>query len=351
VLRADVPSGDAPDAGWPTLVFAHGTGGGFRSAIDQGLARRLGEAGIATLSVDGPLHGERRGDDDDDGLVGNLPLDQLVFNLRNPDSARDTPIQAAIDLLTSDAPGPRARRDLARGAADRLDPANLFFMGHSQGAQAGVLFLPREPEVRAAVLSGAGGNLIQALLDQVEADVDARRRLVPPARAAASGLSGAARPPADRAHPVLNMLFNTFVNRSDADAYSPMLRRQALPEIGAKHILAYMGHTDHYTPLRSAGSFVIGAGLEVGEQNLFPAPCDQYTDDRDNACGYTTSGFLPVTPLPASGNQGGVTSVVLMREQSGERDGHFVAFAPAEQDRIVAFFTSAKDGAVPVVND
>ena len=40
-----------------------------------------------------------------------------------------------------------------------------------------------------------------------------------------------------------------------------------------------------------------------------------------------------------------------MREQSGDRDGHFVAFAPSEQDRIVAFFTSAMNGAVPVVND
>ena len=156
--------------------------------------------------------------------------------------------------------------------------------------------------------------------------------------------------PLTRAHPLLQ-LFNTFVNRSDGDAYSPMLRRQPLPEIGAKHILAYMGHTDSYTPLRAAGSLVVGAGLEVGDQNLFPAPCDQYDDERNQACDYTVSGFLPVTPLPASGNQNGITSVVLMREQSGDRDGHFVAFAPSEQDRIVAFFTSAMNGAVPVVND
>jgi dienelactone hydrolase len=347
-----VPSGETPAAGWPTLVFAHGTGGSFRSAIAEGLARRLADAGIATLSVEGLLHGTRRGDSDSDGLVDNLPLDQLVFNLRNPDSARDNPLQAAIDQFTS----VRLARNLAEASAPEaapttLDPANVFFMGHSQGAQAGVAFLPFEPEVHAAVLSGVGANLLQAILAKTEPQVTLPGGLsYPPAELLQLAFQERPDRPLTSAHPLL-LLFNTFVNRSDADAYSPMLRRQALPEIGAKHILAYMGHTDHYTPLRSAGSFVIGAGLEVGEQNLFPAPCDQYTDDRDNACGYTTSGFLPVTPLPASGNQGGVTSVVLMREQSGERDGHFVAFAPAEQDRIVAFFTSAKDGAVPVVND
>ena len=347
-----VPSGETPAAGWPTLVFAHGTGGSFRSPIAEGLARRLADAGIATLSVEGLLHGTRRGDSDSDGLVDNLPLDQLVFNLRNPDSARDNPLQAAIDQFTS----VRLARNLAEASAPEaapttLDPANVFFMGHSQGAQAGVAFLPFEPEVHAAVLSGVGANLLQAILAKTEPQVTLPGGLsYPPAELLQLAFQERPDRPLTSAHPLL-LLFNTFVNRSDADAYSPMLRRQALPEIGAKHILAYMGHTDHYTPLRSAGSFVIGAGLELGEQNLFPAPCDQYTDDRDNACGYTTSGFLPVTPLPASGNQGGVTSVVLMREQSGERDGHFVAFAPAEQDRIVAFFTSAKDGAVPVVND
>ena len=39
-----------------------------------------------------------------------------------------------------------------------------------------------------------------------------------------------------------------------------------------------------------------------------------------------------------------------MREESGDRDGHFVAFAPDEQARIVDFFTSALDGATPTVN-
>ena len=67
-----------------------------KAKIDATLAR-LADAGIATLSVEGILHGQRRGDSDSDGLVENLPQDQLIFNLRNPDAARDNPLQAAID--------------------------------------------------------------------------------------------------------------------------------------------------------------------------------------------------------------------------------------------------------------
>lgn len=347
-----VPKGDAPATGWPTVVFAHGTGGSFRSAIGEGLAGRLADAGIATLALEGLLHGKRRGDSDDDGLVENLPLDQLIFNLRNPDAARDNPLQGAIDQFVA----VRLARELADAsdpepAPASLDPANVFFMGHSQGAQAGLAFLPFEPEVKSAVLSGAGANLLRAILAKTEPQVALPNGMsYPPADLLQLAFQERPDRPLTSAHPLL-LLFNTFVNRSDGDAYSPMLRRQALPEIGAKHILAYMGHSDSYTPLRAAGSFVVGAGLEVGDHNLFPAPCNQYDDERNQACDYTVSGFLPTTPLPASGNKSGITSVVLMREQSGDRDGHFVAFAPAEQDRIVAFFLSAMNGAVPVVED
>ncbi|MBK7827237.1 hypothetical protein [Nannocystis sp.] len=347
-----VPAGEAPSAGWPTLVFAHGTGGSFRSAIAEGLAGRLAEVGIATLSVEGLLHGQRRGDSDSDGLVEGLPLDQLIFNLRNPDAARDNPLQAAIDQFT----GVRLARELAKASAPEpapatLDPANVFFMGHSQGAQAGLAFLPYEPEVHTAVLSGAGANLLRAILAKSEPKVTLPDGNAYPPRDLLQ-LAFQERPdrPLTSTHPLL-LLFNTFVNRSDGDVYSPLLRRQPPLEGGAKHLLTYIGHVDNYAPLRAAGSFVVGAGLQLGDHNLFPGPCNQYDDERHDACSYTVSGFLPTTPLPASGNAGGITSVVLMREQSDGRDGHFVAFAAAEQARIVGFFDSARDGAVPVVNN
>lgn len=345
-----VPTGQAPDAGWPTLLFAHGTGGGFRGAIDQGLARPMGEAGIATLTIDAPLHGERRGDDDDDGLVGGLPLDQLVFNLRNPDSARDTPIQYAIDLLTAT----RLIRELPAATwpdepPTTLDPANLFFMGHSQGGQAGVLFLAREPSVRAAVLAGAGGNLIQALLTKSKPTVDLGGASFPPHTLLQLAFQERPDRPLGPTHPVLN-IFNTFVNRSDADAHSMLLRRAPLDGVPAKHLLLYIGHVDSYTPLRTAVSLAIGAGLEVADP-LFTPPCDRYSGDERTVCGYVSAEFLREVELPASANVGGETGVALMLAASAGKDGHHVAFTATERQRIVEYFSSARDGAIPVVGE
>ena len=343
-----VPVGEPPVAGWPTIVFAHGTNGSFRSAIHEGLASRAATAGFATLALEGQLHGERRGDTDSDGLVDGLPLDQLVFNLRNPAAARDNPLQAAIDQFT----GVRLAQQLAAATAPApLDPANVFFMGHSQGAQAGAVFLPFEPSVRAAVLSGVGANLLRALLAKSQPKV-----LLPDGKAYPPKdllqLAFQERPdrPLTSDHPLLQ-LFNTFVNRSDADVYSTMLRRDPLPEVGPRHLLMYIGHVDTYTPLRSAGSLAIGAGLSLGDATLFPGPCSDYAEDSDEAtaCQYTASGFLPTTPLPATGNAGGVTAVALMKEQSAGKDGHYVAITEQEQTRILEFFTSALDAATPTV--
>lgn len=349
-----VPTTTPPDAGWPTLVFAHGTRGSFRSAIADGIAGEAAGAGIATLALEGLLHGERRGDTDDDGLVDGLPVDQLVFNLRNPDAARDNPLQAAIDQFTA----VRLARELAAATAPEpapttLDPANVFFMGHSQGAQAGVVFLPYEPDVRAAVISGGGANLLRALLAKTEPKVTLPDGDAYPPRDLLQ-LAFQERPdrPLTSAHPLL-LLFNTFVNRADGDVYSPLLISRPNEGVGAKHLLMYIGHVDSYTPIRSAGSLAVGAGVQLGDRTLFPGPCsaEQYSDDEAAACTYTTTGFLPVISLPATGNRGGgkITAVALMQEQDGEQDGHFVAFTPTERARLIAFLDSARGGAVPTV--
>lgn len=345
-----VPTSQAPDAGFPTLVFAHGTGGSFRDATSGGLAAVAARAGIATLTLEGNLHGQRRGDTDGDGLVDGLPVDQLIFNLRNPDAARDNLLQGAIDQFTA----VRLAAHLPEATAPEpppapLDPANLFFMGHSQGAQSGVAFLPYEPDIRAAVLSGGGANLLRAILAKTEPKVSLGGQQFPPRDLLQAAFQERPTRPITAVHPLLQ-LFNIFVNRSDGDVYSPLLRRGA-DEAAPKHLLMYLGHVDSYTPLRAAASLAIGAKLSVGGSNLFPAPCDRYATDEAKVCNYSISGFMPVTPLPASGNASNATAIVLMREQPAGKDGHHVAFTPTELDRIVTFIDSARDGATPVVAD
>lgn len=347
-----LPAGEAPDAGWPTVVYAHGTGGSFRSPLVDGTAAALATKGFATLALEGVLHGQRRGDTDGDGKVSGLDQDQLVFNVFNPESARDTLLQGAIDQFTAIRLAEQWTDDtLLEGKVLRFDPTALFFMGHSQGANAGALFLPFEPLVRAAVLSGGGSKLPRALLGKQEPKVEnpvtgdwlAPRELLQ--------LAFQERPdrPLDTFHPML-VLLNTFVNRSDADNTAPLIRRRPPAGVPAKHLLNYLGHVDSYSPLRAAGNLAIGAGTKIGGDTLFPPPCDAYGDDDERAaCAWTTGKWLPTVPLPATGNAGGVTAVTRMLPAPASKDGHYVAFQPAELERIAHFFATALADGTPTV--
>jgi hypothetical protein len=214
-------------------------------------------------------------------------------------------------------------------------------MGHSQGAQAGVAFLPYEPEVRAAVLSGAGANLLRAILAKSEPKVSLGGNEYPPRDLLQFAFQERPDRPISSNHPLLQ-LFNTFVNRSDGDVYGPLLRKGAAPDIGGKHLLMYIGHVDNYTPLRSAAALAINAGLAIGGSNLFPAPCDRYDPDEQKVCGYSISGFMPVTPLPASGNAGDATAIVPDARPARRQGRPLRRLHPRpELGRIVGFIDSA----------
>src|SRR5207244_1553734 len=52
-----VPRSAMPASGYPMVLYAHGTGGDYRSFISEGLAERLAAVGIAMISIDQVLHG------------------------------------------------------------------------------------------------------------------------------------------------------------------------------------------------------------------------------------------------------------------------------------------------------
>jgi len=47
-----VPPGATPAGGWPLAIYAHGTGGDYRSFIDDGTVVALANEGVATISTD-----------------------------------------------------------------------------------------------------------------------------------------------------------------------------------------------------------------------------------------------------------------------------------------------------------
>ncbi|MCA9563128.1 MAG: hypothetical protein KC561_06545, partial [Myxococcales bacterium] len=153
---------EMPEAGWPVLMYAHGTGGDFLSGIRNGVSGLLTnvtvgeqEVGFATVSIDGVQHGPRRGD-------STLDPEVLFFNFLNPAAALGNVLQGVADYFYLTWLLEHIDYDSENspiGEALRFDTGNMYFWGHSQGATVGVPFLAYESNVRAGLLTGAGGSL------------------------------------------------------------------------------------------------------------------------------------------------------------------------------------------------
>ena len=153
-----VPNGTVPRRGFPIAIYSHGTGGDFKSFIDDGTAATLCAEGIAVISTDQVLHGPRN-------PGGNPELD--FFNFGNPFAARDNALQGAADAWS--------QLRLATGMSIvvgartiTFDPSKVYFFGHSQGGLTGPGFVAFEPSLSGAVLSGTAGLLYVNLLHKTK---------------------------------------------------------------------------------------------------------------------------------------------------------------------------------------
>ncbi|MEZ4398744.1 MAG: hypothetical protein R3B06_01900 [Kofleriaceae bacterium] len=300
-----IPEGDVPAAGWPVTIYAHGTGGNYRSYLADGTAARLAAQGLAVISIDQVLHGPRN-------PGGDPELD--FFNFQNPDAGRNNAIQGALDDFSvvrliegfqfdETDPAPRTIR---------FDPSKISFFGHSQGGLTGPPFLAVEPAVRGAVLSGAGGLLYYALLNKTE-PVDIR------------SLVGTIilDDPLDEWNPVLALL-QTWVERSDTANYGPLLVREPPAGLPPMDVYQSMGFVDHYTPLPDIAALAVAIGGDQAEPVIEPIPGLAL---RDRAAAAT----------PITGNLEGHTAVVV-QYQATVSDGHFVVFDTAAGRRQSAEF-------------
>jgi hypothetical protein len=160
-----------PSAGWPVVHYMHGTGGNRFSFVSEGLAAAMADQGIAMIGIDQPLHGLR---------AGATPDGSNFYNPLNPYALRDNPRQAAADSLTIHELVARLRIDqaLITGSPGvgyvfpakkvALQKRARMFMGHSQGATTGPLFLGVAKKIRGGVLSAGGGHIILNVLTREE---------------------------------------------------------------------------------------------------------------------------------------------------------------------------------------
>ena len=360
-----VPRGPMPAGGWPVVLYAHGTGGSYRSFIKDQTAERLarvtgpdGEviARLAVISIDQNLHGPRAPE-------GTSPELTLV-NLQNPVASIFNLAQGGIDdfsllrlverlrfasLPWVGAPGAPPPENFDYEV--RFDSERIYFMGHSQGGLTGAIFLAHEPRVRGAVLSGAGGGSVLSILHKTQPT-----SMLP--------LVGQIlREPVDAFHPVLNLL-QTALEPGDPNNYGPLLLRRPRPEVGPKHLFLSEGFVDHYTPNETTESLAVAAGAphvggvvrSVPGLALRGLPSAQLpvAGNLTVAGRQVTAGLLQyaTTPTgPACQNDDGCPEKSYCNAGTCHRDGHYVLFDQSTAARQVATFfaTMVRDGVPTLV--
>ncbi len=315
-----IPKATAPVGGWPMVVHAHGTGGGFRAAITGGIAAALATAATpaATFTFDGIHHGQRRGglDRDPDGLV---------FNVTNPRAARDNHLQGAVDVIAAlrvAQVAPFTVSGAGAGPID-LDATRVAYFGHSQGSNVGIPALAVVDLASAAVLSGAGSHLAIGILGKKE-PVDAK-----------AGLELLLGEPLGGSHPMM-VVWQTFFDPIDPIGFAPALIRRPPAGVASKHVLQTWSATDTYSPKDTLTATARAAGLQLAPPQL-------------EAIG-VGSAARPVLRNRPGGDGQARTAVVTQYATDGSYDGHFVATrnAAAQADWL-AFLTSALATGAPTV--
>jgi len=311
-----VPKGvEAPETGWPLVVYLHGTGGGIQSAQGSGYAQALAapEEGqgppAATLTIDLPMHGDRRGG-------STRPPKDLFFNYVNPRASRDSVLQGTADFFSVVRAATVFDVDAAAsptGGPLRFDPDRIVLFAHSQGATHGALAIPHEPGIRAAILSGVGGDLTQALLHK-RAPVDVAA-LLPLGLLDASREDGRLRVGAF--HPALG-LFQTVMERTDPVNYAGLYRPPGVAD--GRHVFMTYGLGDTFTPVETQDAFARAGFLTIVRQ-CDGADCDALVSlppllERDP----------PLASNVDFGAAGQRTVGLRQYEPPDGVDGHFVAW-------------------------
>ncbi len=282
-LALTLPAGKTPADGWPLVLVAHDVDGSFRTAIDSGWAGELAalDDGMATLSLDLPLHGERRQSD--------LPGSELWASADNPDARVGSLLQGAADLHA--AVGWLAEWELdasVTGTAAWFDPAGVQLMGQGLGAQVGALFLGSTDAVLSGVLASAPGDQAQVLLGQREPVDLSSRTWVELAEASPDALN-----------PMLN-LYRLFYDRADPVSLARQVFKAPAGGFDPKHVLLLYGVGDRQAPEGAQQALQLAMHVPTTGELLvdFGQDLDDLPASRNVSAqpGHVTAGSVQVAP-------------------------------------------------------
>jgi hypothetical protein len=311
------PLGTMPEAGWPIVLYQHGTGGDWMSFIDDGTAQRLTAQGLAVISMDQVLHGPRN-------PGGDPEVD--FFNVGNPLAIRDNLMQGTADAFS--------QLRLAQGFAIPdgantiiIDPTKVFFFGHSQGSETGPGFVAFEPTLKGAVLSGCAGLVYMAVIYKTS-----------PSNIAEAVEALVRDEPYDEDNPTLALL-QMWMEHSEPANYARLMVREPVAGNAPRNIFQSEGFTDTYAPNPGIEAFATAIGGDLVK-----------TADEKAVAGIALRGRAVLTP-PITDNVGSVTAVLAQYDQLPSSDGHFVVFdIPAAQQQSSQFLgTLAATGKATVV--
>lgn len=305
-----------PAGGWPVVIYLHGTGGSFRSHINNGVAVNLADIDLgggvttqmAVIGIDQVVHGARR-----EGSA--VHPNQLFFNVLNPHAAKYNPMQGAADLFGLVRVVESFVEQVNGVGEVRLDPTRIYFFGHSQGVISGPLAIPFEPAIRGVVYSGGGALLIESLLNKTSpVDITGATQFI-----LADGELG-------YTHPVLNLIQLYF---EPVDAINYMAQHFLNPVVGAeaRHTLISYGIGDTYSPNATGRALIRSAGAHLITPVLDPI---SYVGELDP---------------PVVGNRWGglLTEGAVQLDTDGTYDGHFVLINNPDGVMIYTTFLGTMD--------
>lgn len=326
-----------PATGYPIMLYAHGTGGYYRSIVEEGnsFGDLLAQHCMASMGINQIFSGNRPGSPglSDPNYEGDEDL--LFFNVNNLLAARTNGRQGAVDVVQQARLFTQTKVTVPASVSRTqtvisFDATKLVFVGHSEGGLNGPLFLAGDDQALGGVLSGSGAMITVALLEKtspmpsVAATVKTVLELTTPMEAAELNLF----------HPVLNMA-QTIVDATDPVNYARYIFQSPRPGFAPKSIL----QTEGVNPDGTGDTYAPPLGIEIHSVAL---GLPRETPGVHTIAQAAWGGLGDVT-VPAAGLQGnlagGKASGVLGQfEPAPNDDGHFVAFdVPAAHAQVGQF--------------